>query len=459
VGVFRQAVSRTLLIHVTRILSLELNQPPAVADADCDVDEPTPIDDESIGPNGFQPTSSRSAPHALLVLIPVVRIIHQLKKTLKARSVTTATLQIYDDHFNSIMDSYPDPFPIGSLAPLDPLLIHPALSLQIARFMLYRHNLSVTCRPQERQDAVRRCLQVAKDTAHYIYRTTPTARSQQPRLAIHPPDISNPDWRARTRLGCPPFVCTHLWRCTLVLVLCAEFGPALTCVGAMSAVGDMKRVNTACGRNLTFFVERVLQRMQSGGGLPDLQSDEEMLAYASGDLQGCQDRAWAWAGSETDSQPSTSASPPPAQEHIRGDADSGEYVAALLTEEEEKEWGGWESVEGMLRQLYHGHLSKPAPNVPLNPYHNYSPEAQRLPTPQQAHAPRSIHSPQVPQHNSTPRPYPPMNGHPLSALPPPVQARSPYLSNFGNTNTTSATSTSASTPSNPVSRISIKDII
>lgn len=337
-----------------------MGQPPSIDDSYVDVGEPTPVDDDRIGPNGLHNASAgQSAPNTLIAFIPVVRAIYQLKKTLKARSVTSATLKIYDEHFKSIMDSLPDPFPITSTTPLDPALLHPALCLHIARFFLYRHNLSIACRPHERKDALDRCVQVAKDTAYYIWRSTPAAMSPgQP--CIHPPDMSNSEWRSRIRVSAPIFLCTHFWRCTLVLSLCAEYGPALTCLGAMSAVGEHRKINIACGRNLAFFFDRLVERIQSGQG-STVRNNEEMLAYASADLQGDQDNAWAWTGGEVgpgrglgQGQDMRGFSVDPGQGHAQGYPHHQQHPTVLLTKEEEQEWGGWEKIEGILQQLHHG---------------------------------------------------------------------------------------------------------
>ncbi|KAK4913210.1 hypothetical protein LTR28_013791 [Elasticomyces elasticus] len=60
-------------------------------------------------PNGIiLPPGGQSGPNGLIAVIPVVRIISQLKKTLKSRTIAAATLNTYDEHFRSIMLSYPE---------------------------------------------------------------------------------------------------------------------------------------------------------------------------------------------------------------------------------------------------------------------------------------------------------------------------------------------------------------
>ena len=135
-----------------------------------------PVSDEYIHPNGTitQPPSS-PATNGMLIIIPVVRITASIKKTLKSRTITAATLNTYDEHFKAIMASYPDPFAIHSTSDLDPRLLTAACALQTSRFLLYRHNLSPACRPPSAATLL---------TASYpLLRTqlsTPSGHSTQP---------------------------------------------------------------------------------------------------------------------------------------------------------------------------------------------------------------------------------------------------------------------------------------
>ncbi|TKA34515.1 hypothetical protein B0A54_13569 [Friedmanniomyces endolithicus] len=281
-----------------RLTSLEIGRPLQIDDNDCDVAEPTPVDEEGIRPTGItMPPNGQAAPSGLLAVIPVVHITAQLKKTLKSRTIAAATLNTYDDHFQSIMASYPDPFPIHSQAYLEPRLLLAACNLQTTRFFLYRHNLSAACRRADRIDALDRCVSVAHDTAHLVQRTmqpphnSPTPGYYSPAHMAH--------WEAQLRSVIPAFFCAHLWRCTLVLCLRWDFAAALALVQASAAVGDAKKLNTACRRHLAFFMDKLTGRMRAGASKQSLEADEEMLAYASGDMQGCAEESWVWTGSET----------------------------------------------------------------------------------------------------------------------------------------------------------------
>lgn len=329
---------------------MEIGRPLLIDDDDCDVGEPTPVDDDSIRPNGiFPPAPGQAAPHTLAALIPVVRMTAQLRKSMKSRTIAASTLATYDEHFRTVMATFPEPFPINSQAHLDPRLLTAACALQTNRFILYRHNLSPACKAADRHDALERCVSVAKDTAHYVSRSM-RSPSDPPSQGGYHSTSHMTAWGQRLRTMAPAFFCAHLWRCTLVLCFTGEYAAALTLVQASAAIGELRKNNISCGRNLAFFLDRLTERLRNGVSLQALETDEEMLAYVSGDLQGAPDGAWAWAGSETGSStmqqlPMTNGSPPEAATVV---AD-----ATQLTERELQSWGGWEHVQRVLTQLLH----------------------------------------------------------------------------------------------------------
>lgn len=350
------------LLLLDRLFSLDTSIPLVVADKESEssVAEPAPIDDAAMQTDGFDiAMAGNSRPAALLILVPVVRIVnHNFKRLLKSKTLAAPTLKTYDDHFEKLQEAFPNPYPTSSNMPLDVYELFVALALHIVRFIFSRHNLSPLCRPQERQEALRRCVQTAKDTAHILYRSTPAAhmtQPQQPRLVIHPADTSDRQWQARIRCALPAFACTHLWRCVLVLALCGEYAPALTCVGVMKAIGSGRAVNTACGRNLAFFLDRITQVLQTDKTVTDIQNDEELLAYASGDVQSDQHNAWAWQGSEVmlPAKPGQEACYPVGHADNDDNSADGGALGSVLTPQEANDWGGWGRVELLLGQLYH----------------------------------------------------------------------------------------------------------
>ncbi|XTI93826.1 hypothetical protein V2W45_1251944 [Cenococcum geophilum] len=360
-----------------RLLSLELGRPLSIDDEDCDVGFPSPVDDRYIQPQGIIRTPANYAPHTgLVAAIPVVRFVSHLKRTLKTVSIATHTLQTYDDYFHGIMSSFPEPCHATTDTYLDPVLLSSVLTLQVARFHLYRHNLSVSCRPAERADALRRCASVAQDTAKYISRSL-----QIPPVKIEPSDFSespSQGWRARVLCSASNMLCTHLWRCMLILCLRADYHAALTCLRLSSAIGDLRKVNVACGRNLSFFLDRLIDRICSGNGSHhQLEQDEEILAYVSGDMQGCLENSWVWTGSEIGlklNTPVLAVGDPHSREN--GETFEGVHLplrpSPLLTEKESREWGGWERIERMIGQLMEEQRTRLAQPPPYyhRPPHN-----------------------------------------------------------------------------------------
>jgi len=325
----------------TRIVSLETGKPLHINDEDCEVSEPMPVSDEYIQPNGTitHPPSS-PATNGMLVIIPVVRITASIKKTLKSRTITAATLNTYDEHFKAIMASYPDPFAIHSTSDLDPRLLTAACALQTSRFLLYRHNLSPACRRSERRDALDRLVSVAQDTALYTQRS------------FNPNHMSS--WAARVRTMAPAFFCGHIWRCILVLTFRAEYAAALTLIQVSAAVGDLRQNNMACGRHLNFFLDKLIERLRAGATREQLENDEEMLAYVSGDMQGASDNAWVWTGSEPLSATPTSNNSSESKSSASSSSTVVEPAAGYqLTERELHEWPGWDHIQRMLAQLLH----------------------------------------------------------------------------------------------------------
>lgn len=347
-----------------RIVSLEIGRPLQIDDDDCDVSEPTPVDDDCIRPTGIVgPPPGQVTPNGLVAVIPVVRITAQLKKTLKSRTIAAATLATYNEHFKSIMASYPEPFGINSQAYLDPRLLTAACSLQTVRFFLYRHNLSPGCRRSDRTDALDRCVSVAKDTAQYVQ------RSMQQMPATSGPGYFSPShmasWAARLRTMAPAFFCTHLWRCQLALCLQMEYEAAITLVQASAAIGDLRKNNVSCGRYLTFFLDKLAARLRAGASKQSLEADEEMLAYVSGDMQGCPEEAWAWAGSETSADLSL------ANGYSDGSAPTSGVEGPSIESLEERrvqDWGGWEQVQRTLTALLHESQAPPPPPSQASPY-------------------------------------------------------------------------------------------
>lgn len=172
-------------------------------------------------------------------------------------------------------------------------------------------------------------------------------------------------------------LCMHIWRCTLFLLFGGHWEAALTCVRAHAAVGFAREVNVACGKNIAFFIEVLIEKKRSSAGKgrevqpqgylgqrPRFDMDEEVLAYLSADLQ-AGDEAWVWQGREVlgmrspvSSMGGGMVSPSPSLSREGGDREmSGVGMSGLsggllvLTETEARDWGGWERVQYLIDVL------------------------------------------------------------------------------------------------------------
>jgi hypothetical protein len=150
-------------------------------------------------------------------------------------------------------------------------------------------------------------------------------------------------------------------------------------------------VNIACGRNLAFFLRLLTERLQSSGEV-NLDKDEEMLAYVSGDLQASTDNSWVWQGSETGTALNINCKTPslvtgPDGSSGSGAASSNAPIMTVLTEQESKDWGGWEQVEWSIGNLINMRAGGAAQKSP------YGSATAQVTTPKQTTPPRSSSTP------------------------------------------------------------------
>lgn len=257
-----------------------------INDDDCEIDLPSPN-----GMEGKQGDNARrqGAP-AQSPLIPTVRIIRgisKLLKSLKEPTISPMIVQSFDLLFEECMDLFPAHHQINAFGSLDPHEIPPVIYLQNARLMLHRHNLTIKNTASARSHAVDKCIEIAKQSTTYLARCMPNvSREAIPSLAGHD------RWRGPLTSAASAFLCTHIWRCSLFLIFRAEYADASVCVQASAAIGAARPVNVSCGRYLDFCLQRLIPKLQDGAD--SLETDEEMLALISGDLQGSADNAWIW---------------------------------------------------------------------------------------------------------------------------------------------------------------------
>lgn len=312
-----------------------------INDNDSEISRPTPVDDQHVPMFGrWSPPHVSSAASPALAISEVIQVISKLLKTLRTPVFSLDTLQMFDSLFASCMAAFPSHHQIRTNEYLHPFALPPLIYLQSARLGLHRHNLSPLCRPEERAAAIDRCLTVARDTFQLIARCM-----QDPQTLSKPPGTSD-SWETLLRSSASAFLCTHIWRCTLYLCFRGDYSAALLCTRASAAIGDARPVNVACARYLDFFLRRLITKVQQGDGAY-LDSDEEMVAYVSGDLQGSPETSWVWRGAENEARVSPTAHSPFLAESRRTSVEDGPSVLrdGII------EWSGWEGVLDTLGRL------------------------------------------------------------------------------------------------------------
>lgn len=316
-----------LLLTLDRLLALEMGRPVLINDQDCEVELPCPVVDEQyISDSGGVPDGQQTTP--LLATIHVVKSIGQLIRTLRNPTISPATVDTFERHFETCLATFPASNHPKSDQPLDPRSLAPIIYLQNARLVLHRHNLSPLCPIDARSSAFEHCLSTTLDTAHLLSR------------CLQQPPNSSEDRPAVFASAATTMLCTHIWRCTLLLLFRQEYAAALVCVQSSALIGDFRSVNAACGRYLAFFLRCLLDRICRPGPPADLGRDEELIAYVSGDMQGSTDSGWVWHGSETGSQAEV-LSPPL----------NSPSVVHPETGQKPMDWEGWEWINRTVQYL------------------------------------------------------------------------------------------------------------
>jgi hypothetical protein len=364
-------------------------------DNDCDISLPSPAEDRYIQPQGFFRTHANTAPFTgFLAMIQITRMYASLYQTLKSSMISPQTLLSCDVQFKSRAQQLPEAYQPTSLAALETSALPPLFALLTARYHLYRRNLSTVCHMTERREAIRQCAVVAQETAKYISR------------ALHTPPTGEIEksWPARVAPMASSSTCMHLWRCILILCFQGDYEAAMMCSHMLSEVGNMRKIGIACGKNMVFVLDKLLERVRNGHGSPQqLEYDEEMLAYISGDVQANIEHGWAWAGSDLTSVKSVQgsafeASRLPGQDQLVRDAVSRDGAPALPT----VEWEGWSKVDGLIHRLadesrartapsgapYYPTAHNPMKRVQLGPNDRSPPKPTTLPSPAPSNASR-----------------------------------------------------------------------
>ncbi|KAL9127511.1 MAG: hypothetical protein Q9217_003621 [Psora testacea] len=325
------------------LLSLELGRPAMVKEEDCDVSVPSPVDDQYIyeGSNWMSPTPEM-ATSPLLPTIRVIGAIARLLGLLKSPTISKRALTAYDTHFDTILKKFPAQHQLRINDYIDPIEMPPMMYLQNARLMLHRHNLTPICDQEARSDALDHCALAAKDTAKFLRRCmqNPPPGSQSKITA------REDTWEKRMVSAASAFFCTHIWRCTLILCFRFDFESALTCVRASAVLGDSRRVNTACGRYLDFFLSQLVTKLKHS---VNLDTDEEMIAYVSGDLQGSFESSWIWQESKGNVHMGRPLQGTINYQNGFNKAEPEEAAA----QNGDDDWAGWDKITGLIEGLAH----------------------------------------------------------------------------------------------------------
>ena len=312
--------------------------------------------------------------------VHITRLYASLQQALKSSVVLSQTTESFDDQLRSKLLLLPENHQPDSGALLDPRALPTVFVLLSARFHLYRRNLSPLASPAARASALGRCVSIAQDTAKYVSRV----------LHSHPIQDFTKANTEKVAVVASNAVCLHVWRCVLVLCFRGEYDAALVCLHFLGAIGKARKINAACGKNITFFVERLFERVRNGvGGSKQLEHDEEMIAYLSADTQGSLEHSWVWAGTNmVSSAPAhdlvSGAVRSPGGDHTMHDRRPSQPTAGTWRNGS-TEWNDWGRVEHMVRQLmderlhrntqpptYYPPLHNPVKRVQLSP-DTYSP--------------------------------------------------------------------------------------
>lgn len=350
-GEIRKRLWWTMYI-MDRSLALELGRPVMINDDDCDLKLPAAVDDHHIHDGGIQvPAGQDALTHFLLPIIHTVRSYAALIREFHNPSVPPARLAAFDQHFGTCLQTFPAACDPGNTVPLAPHFLLPLTYLLSARLLLHRHNLNPSCAPDVRIAAVEQCYHTASETVSLIARTN----------------------RALTDAATALFT-MHVFRCSLFLLVAGDISRALTCVGVLANMQSRRDIVITCGRYIAFFTSALTAKRAEFTAMLDrtaphqpfagpshtpsrqaqlqemLLRDEELLVYLSADLQGSPACSWIWSGPEPDPAAAATAAGASQVPTESPGLVSVEHRIGL-TSEECRQWGGWDQLEGSIKNM------------------------------------------------------------------------------------------------------------
>ncbi|KAI9889319.1 MAG: hypothetical protein M1814_005562 [Vezdaea aestivalis] len=321
-----------------RLLSLELSRPPLIDDEDCTVDLPQATEDRYIQERGGVDPREGQNTSIHLAAIHTLRFASPLRQLQRSSVVSSMSLRAFDTNFATCLAVFPPECQRSSdPGHLDPRHLSALAYLHNTRILLHRHNLTNAAPCEARVAALDNCALAARDTTALLHRAM---RNPPPTQEAGPP------WTYLFSTAATSLLCTHIWRCALILSFRAFYSEALVCLKAMETIGDQVAVNAACGESLALFLKALVERVRRGQGSQiQLQTDEEMLVYVSGDLQASPENGWVWQAT---------AGPPSGLSSVEEQA--RRRPQSVVTS------GGWnkirEALEGLIREQ---HAQRPPP--------------------------------------------------------------------------------------------------
>ena len=315
-----------------------------INDDECDTEYPELLDNDMTHPSPQESSADITPSTLMYASIHVARLMSPIAKLFKSLCITNETLIRFEGHLRACVAAFPKPLQLDSGSPIDPRLAGPLISFQNIRLLLYRHNLSPSCSPEQRSQAVDLCVSSARDTAQVISR-----------CMMSDGLISESEAQHRFALSATTMVCTHIWRSMLILLFKPLDDAFLALLRAASLIGNAKTVNLRCGRYLSFCLRSLVEKLEAGSNL-DFEQDEEVVVYLSGDLQ-ASTGSWVWGNAETGTHLSRR------QKHgrLKSAQEQGTSMASesyqssswdsVLSAHEQQDWGGWQTVEQGARYL------------------------------------------------------------------------------------------------------------
>lgn len=310
-----------------------------INDDECDTEYPQVLDEERLVTDDLQ---TPLPPTLLLANVYVARLMAPLSKIFRSLCITTEALARFESHLGECLHLFPRPLQLSASASLDPCIMQPLFYFQNARILLHRHNLSPSCSPEQRFQAIEQCLHASRDTAALLSRCML-------------PHIQSLEWEQRFILSATTLLCTHLWRCLLFLLFRELYDAFFVVLRAASTINDARVINISCGRYLSFFLQRLIEHYEQPNPT-EVEQDEEILVYLSADLQ-ASTNSWVWGHAETGthlSRRQKHGRPKHTANAIDTQTSSATHSPAwdnVLSEEEQHDWGGWQHLEQSTRYL------------------------------------------------------------------------------------------------------------